>query len=220
MTARVVTFSVQVGSGGNAISRTVAERLGYRFYDWEIISQAAQEAGVSPEILAVATSERRPSFIERVLGRLAGFDADDETTATGLGGLSGNLLSSEDYRQFIEHVVKELGSQGEAVIVNRAGQALLKDVPGIFRVLIYGSPEKRAQRFAASQGREITEVRKMLVESDRQRGEYLKRVYHIDWLACTNYDIAVNSDAINDKLAVDMIVTASRELPSQHSLAP
>jgi cytidylate kinase len=212
MAASVVTFSIQVGSGGSAISRAVAERLGYRFYDWEIISQAAQEAGVSPEVLAVATSERRPSFIERVLGRLAGFDVEDDASAAGLAA-SPNLLTSEDYRQFIEHVVQELGSQGDAVIVNRAGQVLLSNIPGVFRVLIFGSPEVRAQRFAASQGREITEVRKMLADSDRQRGEYLKRVYRIDWLACTNYDIAINTDTIDQDLATDMIVTASRLRP-------
>lgn len=212
MTASVVTFSIQVGCGGNAISRAVSEKLGYRFYDWEIISQAAQEAGVSPEVLAVATSERRPSFIERVLGRLSGFDAEsDSPPQTGASGP--NLLTDEDYRQFIEHVVLELGNQGEAVIVNRAGQVLLRDVPGVFRVLIYGSPERRAQRVAANQGREIDEVRKMLADSDRQRGEYLKRVYRIEWLAGPHYDIAINTDRISTELATDMIVAASREVP-------
>jgi cytidylate kinase len=212
MTASVVTFSIQVGSGGSSISRAVADRLGYRFYDWEIISQAAQEAGVSPEMLAVATSERRPSFMERVLGRLAGFEGEDAVDPV-VAGASPNLLTSEDYRQFIEHVVQELGSQGEAVIVNRAGQALLRDVPGVFRVLIYGSPDQRATRFSGIQGRPIEEVRKMIADSDRQRGEYLKRVYHLDWLSSPNYDLSINTDRINHDLAVDMIVTASREVP-------
>jgi cytidylate kinase len=212
MTASVVTFSIQVGCGGNTISRAVAERLGYRFYDWEIISRAAQEAGVSPEVLAVAATERRPSFIERVMGRLAGFDAEGETSPVAAGGAP-SLLGDEDYRQFIEHVVLELGSQGEAVIVNRAGQALLKDVPGVFRVLIYGSFERRAQRFAENQGREIEEVRRTLAESDRQRRDYLKRVYHIDWLLSSNYDIAINTDHVGFELATDMIVSASREMP-------
>jgi CMP/dCMP kinase len=212
MTASVVTFATQVGAGGNTISRAVAERLNYRFYDWEIISRAAQEAGVSPEVLAVATTERQPSFLERVLGRLAGFDVEEDAATPGVTSAP-NLLGSEDYRQFIEHVVKELGNQGEAVIVNRAGQVLLNDVPGVFRVLVHGSPERRAERIAANQGRDIHEVRKMLADSDRQRGEYLKRVYHTDWLAGTNYDIAINTDRVNQELAVDMIVTAAREVP-------
>lgn len=212
MTASVITFSTQVGAGGNAISRGVAERLGFRFYDWEIISRAAQEAGVSPEVLAVATSERRPSFIERVLGRLAGLDAEDEASS-GVGSTTPNLLGSEDYRQFIEHVVMELGQQGEAVIVNRAAQVLLKDVPGVLRVLVHGSQEVRAQRVAVTQGRDIDEVRKVLSDSDHQRGEYLKRVYHVDWLSATAYDIALNTDRISQELAVDMVVAAAREVP-------
>jgi cytidylate kinase len=210
MTARVVTFSTQLGSGGNAISRAVAEKLRYRFYDWEIISRAAQEAGVSPEVLAVATSERSPGFIERVIGRLAGLGAAETSPAPAV---TPNLLGSEDYRQFIEHVVRELGTQGDVVIVNRAGQVVLSDVPGVLRVLIYGSPERRAARFAANQERDPEAVRQNVADSDRQRGEYLKRVYHLDWLSAVNYDLAINTDIVSPELAVDMIAATAREMP-------
>jgi cytidylate kinase len=212
MTASVVSFSNQVGSGGGAISRAVAEKLKFRYYDWEIISQAAQEAGVSPEVLAVVTAERAPGFIERVLSRLAGVGAVEEPPA-GPPGTTPNLLGSEDYRQFIEHVVRELANQGEAVIVNRAGQVLLKELPGVVKVLIYGSLDRRAARFADAQGREPNEVLRMLTESDRQRGEYLKRVYHIEWLNTHNYDLAINTDCINPELAADMIAATAREFP-------
>jgi len=70
VTASIVTISGQTGSGGAAIARRVAEKLRYRYYDWEIISQAAQAAGVWPEVLA-ATAERVPTFLERMLRRLA-----------------------------------------------------------------------------------------------------------------------------------------------------
>lgn len=212
MTASVVTFSNQMGSGGSAISRAVAEKLRYRYYDWEILSRAAQEAGVSPETLAVATSERSPGFIERVLSRLAGMAAGEEPPSSGTATTTSSMRS-EDYRQFIEHVVRELGEHGDAVIVNRAGQVLLKDVPGVLRVLVFGSPERRAARFAAAQGRDLESVSKMIAESDRQRGEYLKRVYHLDWLQSSNYDLAINTDYIPQELAIDMIAASARERP-------
>ena len=56
MGASIITFATLMGSGGTSISRAVAEKLRFRYYDWEIIARAAQEAGVSPEVLAVATS--------------------------------------------------------------------------------------------------------------------------------------------------------------------
>ena len=82
MSATIVTFSNQMGSGGSAISRAVAERLRFRYYDWEIIARAAQEAGVSPELLAIATSERAPGFLERMMSRLAGMVTSDLPPAT------------------------------------------------------------------------------------------------------------------------------------------
>src|SRR5262245_19063360 len=78
MGASVVTFTTLMGSGGSAISRAVAEQLGFGYYDWAIIARAAQEAGVSPEVLAVATSERPPGIFERVIARLAGLVAGEE----------------------------------------------------------------------------------------------------------------------------------------------
>ena len=77
MGANTITVSVQLGSGGFTIARSIADRLGFRYYDWEVTSQAAEEAGVSAEVLASA--ERVPSLAERIMERFfsAGFYAGD-----------------------------------------------------------------------------------------------------------------------------------------------
>jgi cytidylate kinase len=124
-----------------------------------------------------------------------------------------SLLNSDDYRQFLENVVRELGQQGESVIVNRASHLILKDVPGVLKVLIHGSPERRAARFASLQHREVSDVLKTIEESDRQRVEYFRRVYHTDALRSQDFDIAINTDHISQELAVDMIAASAREMP-------
>jgi cytidylate kinase len=212
MTASVVTFSTQIGSGGSRIARAVAEKLRFRYYDWEVISQAANEAGVSPEVLAIATSERPPGFFERMMARLGGLDAgEDLSSAAPVTRLS--MMNSEDYRQFLEHVVRELGAQGDAVIVNHSGQVILKDVPGVLKVLVTGSQERRSGRLAQVQGRKLEEVRKTIENSDVQRAGYFQRVYHVDWLDMRNYDLAINTDHVSADLAVDMATAAAKEMP-------
>ena len=67
MTASVIALSIQAGSGGFAVARHLAEELGYRYYDWEITSEAATRAGVTPS--EVAASERVPGFFERMMRR-------------------------------------------------------------------------------------------------------------------------------------------------------
>jgi cytidylate kinase len=212
MTASVVTFSTQMGTGGSRIAREVAEKLRFRYYDWEVISQAASEAGVSPEVLAVATSERLPGFFERMMTRLAGLGAGEEVPP-GPAPPRPNLLTYDDYRQFLERVVRELGNRGEAVIVNHSGQVVLGDTPGVFKVLVTGSHERRAERLSQAQGSELGAALRLVEDSDKQRADYFKRVYHADWLSMNNYDLALNTDHVSAELAADMVAAAARELP-------
>lgn len=212
MTASVITFCTQMGTGGSRIGRAVAEKLRFRYYDWEVISQAASEAGVSPEVLAVATSERLPGFFERMMTRLAGLGAGEEV-ASGPAPPRPNLLTSDDYRQFLERVVRELGNCGEAVIVNHSGQVVLGDKSGVLKVLVTGSHDRRAARLSQAQGTELRAALQLVEDSDKQRADYFKRVYHVDWLSMNNYDLALNSDHVSAELAADMVTAAARELP-------
>lgn len=212
MTASIVTISGQTGSGGAAIARRVAEKLRYRYYDWEIISQAAQAAGVSPEVLA-ATAERVPTFLERMLRRLADATGESEDVPAMPQPARASMLTSDDYRQFIEQVVLELAKQGDAVIVGHACQAILKSHAGVLKVLVRGSAEKRAQRLAAGQGIDPARARATVDQSDRQRTEFFKRAYRMDWLDASCYDLTINADQISPDLAADMTVAAAREVP-------
>jgi cytidylate kinase len=211
MTASVITFSTQMGTGGSRIARAVAEKLRFRYYDWEVISQAASEAGVSPEVLAVATSERAPGFLERMMARLAGPAASEEAATVPVLPRS-NLLTSDDYRQFLDHVVQELGSRGDAVIVNHSAQAVLRGQPGVLKVLVTGGNQRRAQRLSQMRGTTIEDARKLIEDSDRQRADYFKRVYHMDWLNMANYDLALNVDQVSVELAADMVATTARQM--------
>jgi cytidylate kinase len=212
LTATVVTFSNQIGANGAAIARAVAERMHYRYYDWEVISQAAAEAGVSPEVLAVAAAEPEPTFIGRVMRRLIAGAPADEMSPPATGSRF-SVLTSDDYRQFVEHVVRELAQRGDAVIVGHAAQAVLGQHAGVLRVLLLGSAERRIGRLAATQGEGANRARETIRNSDRQRTDFFKRAYRMDWLDASNYDVALNTDRLSVELARDMIVACAREVP-------
>jgi cytidylate kinase len=212
MTAGVVTFSNQIGANGGAIARAVAEKLRYRYYDWEVLSQAAAEAGVSPEVVAVAAAERAPTFIERMMRRLASA-SETEDAQPAAPGQRQSILTSDDYRQFIEHVVRELADRGDAVIVGHAGQAILRDRAGVLRVLLTGTVERRAERLAAAQGVAAEQARETVQQSDRQRRDFFRRAYQMDWLDASHYHVCLNTDRLSVDLARDMIVACAREIP-------
>ena len=50
MSNQIITVGRQFGSGGRTIARKLAERLGIKYYDKELITIAAKESGISPDI--------------------------------------------------------------------------------------------------------------------------------------------------------------------------
>jgi hypothetical protein len=213
LTAGVITFSNQTGVNGNAIAQAVAERLRYRFFDWEVIAQAATQAGVSPDIMAVATAERPPNLIERLVGYLVAGGPEVEETVTPPPGGRLSIFRSENYRQIIEEVVRELGRRGDCVIVGHAGQMVLREFTGVLKVLLRGSRDKRIERIVANQNVDRAAAALLVDDFDRQRKEFFRRVYKADWLDAGNYDLILNTDRVSVDLARDMIVATAREVP-------
>jgi len=218
MPANVVALSVQTGSGGFTVAHRVSDQLGFRYYDWEITSEAASRAGVTPN--EVIAAERVAGFLERMMRRLGAVSTVSLEGSPGFSEPSPAMynaalagLTSDDYRQFIEKVVMELADRGDAVIVGHAAQHTLREHPGVLRVLIYGSATLRAERLASEQGFELEKAKATVKQSDKDRGELLKRVYHFDWLDSGMYDLALNTDHLSLDFATEVIISAAREWP-------
>ena len=217
MSATVVALSVQTGSGGFALAHQLSEQLGFRYYDWEITSEAAARAGVSPT--DVIAAERVPGFIERVMRRLGAASAvsmdgtsvfADPSPAVWTNAIAS--LDSDSYRPVVERVVLELAEQGDAVIVGHASQYTLRGHAGVLRVLIHGSAEARAERLAEEQSSDVKRAAELIKQSDKDRAELLKRVYHFNWLDANMYDLTINTDQLTIDYATEVIVTAVKEL--------
>lgn len=206
MAAGVVTFAVQLGSDGTAIARELADRLGLRYLDSEVIAQAAGIAGVSPD--TVAAAERWPTFVERMLERLA------LTTVVSEGVLPAPpaspatmMLTSADYRALIEQVVLSLAEEGNCVIIGHAGQAILKDRPSVFKVLVHGAKQKRALRLAIEEGIDEKQALERVKSHDSQRTTFFKNAYDIDWLDSEVYNLTLNTDDVDFETAVSLVQT-------------
>ena len=51
MAKRIITISREFGSGGRFIGEKVAKKLGITYYDKNIISEIAENSGLSPEYI-------------------------------------------------------------------------------------------------------------------------------------------------------------------------
>jgi cytidylate kinase len=185
----------------------VAKELGFRCADEDIITRAAQEAGVSPE--TVAEVEHTPVLITRILESMARAPTDPADPQGWLAGGTALPERASDYEDLIERVVGETANEGDVVIIAHGASIALAGTDGLLRVFVTGSPEVRAERLVRGADVGEPEARKAIADSDRQRREYLRRFYSVRQELPTHYDLVINTDALTVPRAVQLIVSAA-----------
>lgn len=233
----VITVSRQRGSMGSYIAVEVAQRLGLQYLDREILDSVAREAGVPAE--SVEAIEERAGRLARVL-RLLGARPKLPTVASaslreqeafegrvealvereGLsreaaiarlesaGGLE--YAPRSDYLDLLTSIILEYAAQGQAMIVGRGGQMILRGQRGVLHVQVIARFETRVYNIIQREGVKWREAAHRVRLADEQRSGYMRRFYNVDWLDSKLYDLVINTDQIPAEVAAEMIIQAAQ----------
>jgi cytidylate kinase len=181
---KFITFSRQLGTGGDEIAMQVADKLGYKFHDTESISHAAREMGFLDSVEQI--DEKRPSFFQRFFSHKPTVNLDR-----------------------LNSVIYQLANQGDGVFLGRGGQILLKSFSCALHVRVIASRGKRIQNLIKRGYAEET-ASKAIEESDHERAAFIKFAFGLDWEALDLYDIVLNIDKLSVSLAIDTVLAIAR----------
>jgi cytidylate kinase len=165
----LVVISREMGSGGTQIGKAVAERLGYRFIDREVILEAARRYEVQTEKLA-RLEESKPTFWDR-------FDRDRER-----------------YLVFLQAVLCAFAVENNTVIAGRAAPLLLKGIAHAVRVRITAPLEVRAARVAEEEHITQAEAEARVRRYDEESAARLTNLFHTDCASPVHYDLVLNTE--------------------------
>jgi CMP/dCMP kinase len=208
MNIRVVALARQVGTGGEEVAQAVSRLMGFRYIDYQVIQEAAQEAGVSPE--TVSEAEHMPSLMTRVLESLARNPSMPVAAWADPIPMAANpLVTSNDYRRFVEDVVRDLATQGNCVIVGHGAQVILRERLDTLKVLVTGSEKARTRRVMAGMAVDEKTAAKTVERTDGERVDYFRRFYETGWLSPWTYDVCISTDHITPEQAASVIQQAA-----------
>ena len=205
----VICVSSDDGADAFTASTEIAETLGWRLVDEDIVSRAAVDAGVGRDV--VADVERRKSLVDRLLENLSTSGAS--MSMAYVPSLAASLSAPRDdvLRGLIRSIIEEVAAQGNAVIVAHAASLALGERDGVLRVLITASPATRARRIAATLDVDEKEATRMLARSEANRADYIKRFYGIAQESPTHYDLVINTDRLSAGQAAALVLHAAGE---------
>jgi cytidylate kinase len=167
----IVAISETAGSLGNEIGRRLAERLGYRFADREIIAKASDRFGENVTDLRHA-AEEKPTLWERLTD------------------------TQQRYKLFVEAIILEMAGGDNVVLAGLASAIVLRPVPHALRVRTNAPERIRADRVEQQQGLTREAALDHVRQTDHERAARVKFLYNVSVDDPFLYDVVVNTERL------------------------
>ncbi len=196
MNYRVLTVAREYGSGGGKIARIIADRLGWKLLDRELIEAIACAVKVDSSVVS-NYDERVESWLSRV-----NRNAIRASAAMALGVVieEKDCFNAKVMTELTRQIIGQAHVDGECVIVGRGAQCILRAKPDVFRVLVYGPFRDRVRRLRARLDPSVN-IEERIHEVDAERANYLRQRFGKAWNNPHLYDLMISSDPDEDVTA-------------------
>ena len=185
---KIITISREFGSGGKEIGKRLADKLGYAFYDSKIMDLLVKETGMSEEYIN-NISEKRVYPMPFQFGKTFVTNLSIQKNQT-------DILIKQN------KILKSIAEKGNAVIVGRGANVILKDYnPN--NIFVYADMESKIKRCKekGSKDEKLTdkELINKITDIDKNRRAFNNLISNIEWGNKENYDLCINTSNINIK---------------------
>lgn len=204
----VITLSREVGSGGRTIGRKLAERLGVRFSDKELVDALQAKLNLTAERIEEMKGKKKrwlDDFIQLVAPvPMSGMIVDGDSDYITEYNLSKDV---NDVFEAEKEILNGIADEGSCVIAGRSGFFVLKNHPNKVDILITASRENRIARIMRKQNLSREQAEDVINSVDKARDNYVKRYTGQSRYDARNYHIVLNMDYLTEDKAVDLIMS-------------
>lgn len=193
----VITIGRQYGSAGAEIGKKLAENLGIRYFDKELISRAAKDSGFCEEI--IESNDERPtnSFLYNLVMDTYSF-----------GYNSSSFIDMPiSHKIFLAQfdAIKAIAKEGPCVIVGRCADYALSEMDNVLRIFICADEETKVKRIMARDNLSEAKAKEMILKKDKQRQSYYNYYATNKWGRADTYDLTIKSNILGVDGTVKLI---------------
>ena len=194
---RIITISREFGSGGRTIGKQLAQRLGWKYYDKELVKEVAEETGFDPgyiEDVGEHSASKSPlSYL---------------FTTPGTPGVMKGMSAADFLWVMQRNVIVNLTepeTMEPCVIVGRCADYILRDRDDVLNVFVHAPIPHRADRIVRLYGESDKSPELRLKEKDKRRANNYKHYTGQTWGMSQNYHLSIDTSQISIEKAVDII---------------
>ncbi|MBO4821621.1 MAG: cytidylate kinase-like family protein [Prevotella sp.] len=181
----VITINRQFGTGGHEVGAAIAERLGVKLLDKQILEAVARKFDIDQETVDKLES-RNMSWWDDFTQFYRSYMIDN--TYHDLGP----QLTSHELFEAQAAVIKQIAEEESCVVIGRCAFDIFKDHPNSLKIFIHSPEEKRIRRIVEKYGVSPDDAKLMIVDNDYTRELYTKTFTGSEWYDARNYDVSLD----------------------------
>ena len=182
----IITIAREYGSGGRYIGRLVADKLGIKFYDRDLVEKLSEKTGLSTEY--IENNEQKRGILDALNS-----------------GCYYNLTNADELFVQESELINDLAKNESCVIIGRCSDFILKDNKDVINIFVYSTMENKIERAVERYNLSKKEAEKEIKNIDKLRSNHYKHYTGKVWGDNQNYDLCINSDTFGVEKAADMI---------------
>ena len=193
----IVTIAREYGSGGRECGKKLAELTGYKFYDKDLITLAAQKSGMSTDALNSVDEKAASSLLYTLaLG--------SSIYNSGMGNV--NLPINDKLFVVQSQIIKDIANSGEgAIIVGRCADYVLSERDNVVKVYITSDFDTRVNTVMKRHDLTQSQARDLIIKTDKRRSNYYSYYTGEKWGKADKYDVVVSTARIGIDGAAGLI---------------
>ena len=178
----IISISREHGTNGKEIGRLVANQLKIHFYDKEEIKEFA----IKNNIVSSNYSD------EEIYDNFLSLDASKDA-----------IINQSN-------VIRKIANDGDAVIIGRASDYILKNNKNLVKVFIYAPMDYKVKNVMKNYGDDEKQAKMHILNSDESRSNYYSAIANKAWGDKNNYDLCIDAKIGNEnvvKIICDYVKT-------------
>ena len=195
----IYTIGREFGSMGQLVGEKLAERLGIKCYDKELLQHAAKDSGFCEEIFENHDEKPTNSFLYSLVM---------DTYSAGNYAATPFLDMPLNHKVFLAQfdTIKNIAEKESCVIVGRCADYALANYPDVINVFVRADLEDRIKIISKRMDLTENKAKDLILKNDKQRASYYNYYTSKKWGDTSSYDLTINTSKISVDNAVDLIL--------------
>lgn len=193
----VVTIGRQYGSGGSELGQILADKLGYAFYDKEIIEMTAGTTGYSSNYVGEHQESLTNSLIYDLVNHMYTFPETESP--------KDKIFDAQS------KVIKEIAEKGHCVIVGRCADQILKDRTDCLNIFLHAPLKNRIKRVMGKKNLTEKDAKQLILREERRRADNYHYYTRQIWGASANYHLSLDTSLGYDYV-LDVIMQTAKKM--------